>query len=276
MKYTLLHYQMGKHTLLNERNYQYPFSGQHNTSPVELIDVFPTINDILGAPKFDKNKYCKPMSPDVTLPDSVCHVLQGKSLVTAILGNIWDESPKAKKIQAKRLFYKSTEGKKSKQFFGFGGDKRQLREQTTDLKSLSPTKRRARGFLAIDRGVVIVDSPMTTNSVQYKNDFSITQSLRCSPVLVNSSRGMTVAEIRSIQDNSRVSSWKDCDRTKPKEFILSVMGYSLRSKQFRYTAWFLFDLVLVLPKMDEGIFEEEVGFCHMSILFVPRLFSDVT
>lgn len=199
------------------------------------------------------------MGPDVQFPYSVCHVLQGKSLVSAILGNIWDESPKAKKIQEKRLSPKNKEGKKSGIFFGFGGERRQLWEQTKGLKSLSNTKKKSKGFI-IDRGIVGVDSPMTTNSVQYKNDFSITQSLRCSPVFENSSRGMTATELQNMQDNARVSLWTNCDRLKPKEYISSVMGYSLRSKEYRYTAWFHFDLELVLPKIDEGIFEEEVGF----------------
>ena len=83
------------------------------------------------------------MGPDVQFPYSVCHVLQGKSLVSAILGNIWDESPKAKKIQEKRLSPKSKEGKKSGIFFGFGGERRQLWEQTKGLKSLSNTKKKS-------------------------------------------------------------------------------------------------------------------------------------
>lgn len=218
---------------------------------MELIDIFPTINDILGVPKYDKKKFCRPMSPDITLPQAVCHTLQGKSLVSAVLGGVWDQSPKGKKIMAKRLLHQN--GKEVN-----GGNRRQLMEKNGSLKLVSTVKKREKGMYAIDRGIMRADSPMTTNSVQYKNQFSITQSLRCSPVLINSTRHMSAEDFLLSQGKLRTSPWRDCDKTNHARDVFSVMGYSLRTKNYRYTAWFVFDRQLSLPKVDDDLFEEEV------------------
>jgi hypothetical protein len=41
--------------------------------------------------------------------------------------------------------------------------------------------------------------------------------------------------------------------------ILSYMGYSLRTSDYRYTAWFPFDNDKATPKIDAELFEEEVS-----------------
>ena len=59
-----------------------PFQGQHYTEPVELIDVFPTVIDLLNAP-YDRKKICT--------QGTTCHALQGKSLAPIVLGSVWKE-----------------------------------------------------------------------------------------------------------------------------------------------------------------------------------------
>ena len=61
-----------------------PFKGMHYPEPVELIDIYPTLNDILGAP-FNKQEVCKFSSPTGI---HKCVPLQGKSLAPVILGDI--------------------------------------------------------------------------------------------------------------------------------------------------------------------------------------------
>lgn len=58
-----------------------PNMGKHYTEPVELLDIYPTINDILKAP-YDKSNICK--------EGTVCNTLQGKSLANLVLGNDWN------------------------------------------------------------------------------------------------------------------------------------------------------------------------------------------
>ena len=40
--------------------------------------------------------------------------------------------------------------------------------------------------------------------------------------------------------------------------IFSVMGYSIRTAKYRYTAWFFYSWTLALPILDVDPFEEEV------------------
>merc|ERR1719223_2426900 len=62
---------------------QSPFQGQHYSQPVELIDVFPTIQDLLMHP-FNKENIYKGVK-DIPL--------QGKSLAAVVLGEkLWRSS----------------------------------------------------------------------------------------------------------------------------------------------------------------------------------------
>ena len=55
-----------------------PFQGSHYKSPVELLDIYPTVLDLV-APPYDMQKVCK--------PDDICKPLQGKSLAQIVLGD---------------------------------------------------------------------------------------------------------------------------------------------------------------------------------------------
>ena len=68
-----------------------PFQGSHYKSPVELIDIYPTVLDLVQAP-YDKNKVCR--------QDNKCKPLQGKSLAGVILGD--DVANKIDELYVKR------------------------------------------------------------------------------------------------------------------------------------------------------------------------------
>ena len=69
-----------------------PFKGRHYTEPVELLDIYPTLNDILGAP-LDDEVICKPPSDKIDPTGDIfkCLPLQGKSLASVVLGRGWEE-----------------------------------------------------------------------------------------------------------------------------------------------------------------------------------------
>jgi hypothetical protein len=244
-------------------------AGQHNTGQVELIDVFPTINDILVAPKFDKAKYCKPPNPPgpktgpaIDLPYVVCNPLQGKSLARAVLGSVWDQSAMAGRMNSR------TKKSRKSGFFNFlTGRERAL----LSLNSSSPMKKNEYGVwkgrsgkTLIDRGVFL-DGPLTTNSVIYNRNFSITQSWRCSPKIIaltnrNDPVKLNATRTVSFRAASRMSAWVDCDKNKYSPHTLSIMGYSIRTREFRYTAWFHYDWIKALPLLHRPLFEEEVGY----------------
>jgi len=58
---------------------QSPFQNKHYSHPVELIDIFPTLVDLLEIPQ---KRPCKAMG-DM----NICHPLQGKSLRDVVLGD---------------------------------------------------------------------------------------------------------------------------------------------------------------------------------------------
>ncbi len=74
---------------------QSKFQGQRYPYPVELIDIYPTLRDIMKAP-LDKASVCR--------KDAICHDLQGKSLAPIILGDIWDQEYKTMKSQKNSPF----------------------------------------------------------------------------------------------------------------------------------------------------------------------------
>ena len=244
-------------------------AGQHNTGQVELIDIFPTINDILVAPKFDKAKYCKPPNPPghktgpaINLPYVVCNPLQGKSLARAVLGSVWDQSAMPGKMNSR-----TKKSRKNGLFNFLTGRERGL----LLLNLSSPMKKKEYGVwkgrsgqTLIDRGVFL-DGPLTTNSVMYNRNFSITQSWRCSPKIIalnnrNDPAKLNATRTVSFKAASRRSAWVDCDKSKFSPFTMSIMGYSIRTREFRYTAWFHYDWNNALPILDKPLFEEEVGY----------------
>jgi hypothetical protein len=253
----------------------YSTSGQHYTGAVELIDVFPTINDILGAPKFEKSKHCKAPGNNVDFPYVVCNTFQGKSLARAILGNVWDHSPKAKKLNAKS---KQPRKSKKRSFFGGSIDGRRLRDSNFTRKHEYGSWK---GSNYIDRGNYgSIDGALTTNSVQYEKKFSITQSWRCAEIglgLANkNSHKVWNGTDPTSYSMRRDSPWIDCDKTinKPNE-ILSYMGYSIRTSDYRYTAWFPFDNTKAMPRIDAELFEEEVSVMSSSLLISFPILSSL-
>jgi hypothetical protein len=87
---------------------QSPFHGQTYPEPVELIDIYPTINDILNAPKVDMKKMCSGGGI------YVCHPLQGKSLARIVLGETWHkvEVKRAKEKAKEKAMIKNKSAKK--------------------------------------------------------------------------------------------------------------------------------------------------------------------
>ena len=53
--------------------------------------------------------------------------------------------------------------------------------------------------------------------------------------------------------------WQDCDALSPnKNDEVSAMGYSMRTREWRYTAWVHFDRKRFIPLWDEPIMVEEL------------------
>jgi hypothetical protein len=155
-----------------------PFKGQHYKHPVELIDVFPTVLDLLQVPT-ERVAHCASVVSD-------CTPLQGKSLAPVVLGNLWG------------IGLKKQSGRKL--------------ESTTDTTSTSERNIVSLANLALSR---LLTGPAGTgehgdhhrrhvaghnftvaNDVQFAHDFSLTQFWRC----------LKFDELKKINSISGVSS----------------------------------------------------------------------
>ena len=173
-----------------------PFKGQHYVHPVESIDVFPTINDLLAAP-FNKN-HVFGLSHDGKMREGSRKFipLQGKSLAPIVLGSQ----------------YKYRAGKTNSKII-FNGDAMPTLNQT----------------------------------------FAISQSWRCS----SNANALLDSRIDDSLSQNQVR-WDVCALHKNDTTETSVMGYSMRTLEFRYTMYIHFIRMERIPAWDAPIFAEEL------------------
>ena len=173
-----------------------PFKGQHYIHPVESIDVFPTINDLLAAP-FNKNQIFGLTHEGKAKDGSRPFVtLQGKSLAPIVLGSQ----------------YKYRIGKTNSKVM-FNGDAMPTLNQT----------------------------------------FAISQSWRCS----SNSNALIDSRFDSSVEQNHVR-WDACNTEGDDAKEISVMGYSMRTLDFRYTMYIPFIRPSRLPNWNATIFAEEL------------------
>lgn len=173
-----------------------PFKGQHYTHPVELIDVFPTINDLIAAPYNRDHIY--DILPDGTHgPTGRKYVpLQGKSLAPLVLG--------------KDFRYRG------------GRTNHKIHYDGALMPSLS-------------------------------HRFALSQVWRCATVKNArlDSRIDPAIEQREVR-------WDSCTLGGNSDRDVSVMGYSMRTLDFRYTMYIPFKLPHRIPIWNATIFAEEL------------------
>ena len=249
-----------------------PFKGQHYTEPVELVDIYPTVNDLLKAP-YDKSKVC--------VVDTVCHPLQGKSLAKVVLGgDKWHDIELAKDGKKKRK--KGKGGKRrlldgptdvdftaSEALLGARIDEEDWAWDVTGSIGSGNTTIHARQLVGAesDNGGATVDPTSVMSTPKLDIPFAMTQSWRCAskPRVMElkntNSRASKSSHVQSFVGNL----WVDGDKTKNPPFTpvvsddICVMGYSMRASEFRYTGWFHYNRYLCVPIMDVAPFDEEVS-----------------
>ena len=192
-----------------------PFKGQHYKRPVELIDIFPTVNDLTQAP-MDQTRFCR--------KGIVCKELQGKSLAPVVLGSVW-----------------------------------------TKNKVMGRAKSVAKDELS-----------SSIDHVKLSHDFSITQIWRC----IRQDQYIAAKQLVATRVKSRPMIWRDCDKDKTDPNEISVMGYSMRTNEFRYTAWIRMDREKMVPYWDMPPLEEDLfdhrnetyaDFTHQELVNIVRI-----
>lgn len=186
-----------------------PFKGQHYKDPVELVDVFATMKDILGAP-FKK---------EVVYKDYKYIPLQGKSLAPIVLG---------------------------KELYG----------------RYFPNQLREVEFRKVGNASAEKDMPAL------QHNFAISQVVRCAQkdkIPKDSTPQMDMQTAAGAGGNRRRPPrpnwliWTDCDMGKkddPNE--VSLMGYSLRTADYKYIAYFLFNRTNWKIELDKPPYQQEL------------------
>lgn len=190
-----------------------PYMGQHYSLPVEHVDIYATLNELLKAP-YNKKDVCQ--------TGTKCLPLSGKSLGPVLLG-----AP----------LYEANFNKKG-----------------------TPVKGVKKAYNASKYGNVM---PRMTH------DFAISQVLRCAPkdqvdaaakqqefAMSNSD---STEQRKPVQTQNRNAFWNDCDlnqKNNPNE--VALIGYSMRTSTYRYTAYFYFNKTTERPEVGRLPFDQEL------------------
>ena len=295
-----------------------PFKGKHYQDPVETIDIYPTVTDLLSVP-WNYDQHCK---GDLHFgKKKVCHDLQGKSLARVVLGNDLYKSRIMNDINHKNNLVRGT--KDRKRVIIEGQDKNLVvipvvRHQKRSLRNnenlvskdtlnyyyrqwnMSDTNTNSNTVPAAVASFFNSDNYFYLSSVSHHNPFAahdmmnstttpaatfiphtsrmlkvsgyspstdpnmpkldmtfaLSQSWRCA--FINQVKKSSDWYKKGGKGTRPISKWFDCDKTRNPDNEVAVMGYSMRTPDFRYTAWFHYNRKLCLPILDVAPFDEEV------------------
>lgn len=82
--------------------------------------------------------------------------------------------------------------------------------------------------------------------------FGLSQTWKCSV------KAMSHLDVRNFAHMRRQKLWYDCDINNRTESETSIMGYSMRTSSWRYTAWVHWDRSYLFPRWDQPLFAEEL------------------
>lgn len=98
------------------------------------------------------------------------------------------------------------------------------------------------------------DKNTSIGSISLARDFSLTQVWRC----VNEEAYNAAKKLMITGTKSRPKIWGECEKDKKPPNEISVMGYSMRTNDYRYTAWMRMDRSTEKPFFDEFPLEEDL------------------
>jgi hypothetical protein len=95
---------------------------------------------------------------------------------------------------------------------------------------------------------------MSLNDIQLAKDFSMTQVWRCvSKDQYSAAKKLVITGVKT-----RPKIWNECDKDNVSPDVISAMGYSMRTNDYRYTAWIRMDAETMKPMWDLPPLEEDL------------------
>ena len=202
-----------------------PFKGQHYKEAVELVDVYPTVFDLTNAP------------------------VDRKTLVGAGIALFSDSKNKGRgerdlnKVNHRARLVQP--GGKSLASVVLGGKYYVPQWGMADSKADASTSTSSSSGGGKE---VATDGQMPVLGLT----FGLSQTWKCAIA------AQSHIDVRNHAHMRRQKLWKDCDINNRTNAETSVMGYSMRSTSFRYTAWVHIDRQHLFPDWDQELFEEEL------------------
>ena len=214
---------------------QSPFKGQHYSPPVESVDVYATLNELLRLPQ-KRESICG------TPPNHwVCQPLDGKSLASVVLGVPKEDLGAATKTTRQLLGNKS------------------LRRRSGDT-SATAVPASASIATAI---TTLPEGPVTMP--RFTHDFAISQVIRCAPLARIPNRETAPHRVHSPENKGeahaqRNALWNDCETRKHNDAEMSLLGYAMRTAEYRYVAYYPYDRKKQRPEVSATVapYEEEL------------------
>lgn len=210
--------------------------GKHFTSPVELIDVYPTVLDLLQADS-RRDTICG-------RKNTLCRHLQGKSLAPVVLGQ---PLPLENRMSAQ---YMTTSMATP---HDINGGKERF--------AITQTWRCSYKHMEMEAKVVAKYPLKESLGSKLSEFFHLSGSSAASDAAAKAADKDKDKDKDGKQKKKplRYSNWKDCDKnTVLQDTVLSVMGYSMRSNDFRYTSWYYWHKTKMVPKIDAPLYAEEL------------------
>lgn len=219
---------------------QSPFKGQHYAPPVESVDVYATLNELLGL------QHARETICGVPPHNWVCRPLDGKSLAPVVLGTVETANTAAAAAPS------ALRG---------AAPKRQLsRAKSTASSLLSALMgKKPREPYTIPSGPLVM--------AKFAHDFAISQVIRCAPKdrIPNPETAPHrhhTGEKGEHHSAPRSAMWNDCETKKHNPNEMSLLGYSMRTLEYRYTAYYPYNRMTQLPELSNGSttvpYEEEL------------------
>ena len=223
-----------------------PHQGKHYREPVESIDIYATLNEILMAP-YDASKVCK--------NGVECRPLQGKSLAPIILPQVFSNHTAVVKKASfwSSLFHTNTDVTHQ--------NNRHLNEgnsNTNHTNLRGHIRNHHNNLHHLPRNGTAEPYPFPTVEYHFEMDFAMSQNWRCAKKNDVIAAKALVTNNQNSGKMNRKSIWYDCDKGYKGNEEVSVMGYSMRSRDFRYTGWFHYNRVKAIPILDVSPLDEEL------------------
>jgi hypothetical protein len=203
-----------------------PFKGQRYSKPVELIDIVPTLIDILAFP-FNRTHVYRGFPKTYARPEIP---FQGKSLGRVILG------------ERRRPLYNKRGGRGGRGTGAIDSKRERKRSIAASMRQLQQRQQ------PVNKDVVVnITMPKLSRT------FALTQVLKCAHVSLadqDPRHNETLAQQKPVI-------WNDCDiyKTDTADEV-AVMGYSMRTSNYRYTAWIYVSRPDFYPNWTQPLFAE--------------------